>query len=166
MRTGIALGANLGDRFLSLTIAREMIFNLPGVLPPRLSSSIYETEPVECEPHAEKFFNAVIEVGYEGDAQTLLRELQEIERTLGRPIEHASNRSRTIDLDLLYHGPHARDEAELQLPHPRMRLRSFVLLPLSEIRPNLILPGEERTIRELSEKLSRSGSVVRAARQW
>ncbi|HEY5036759.1 MAG TPA: 2-amino-4-hydroxy-6-hydroxymethyldihydropteridine diphosphokinase [Chthoniobacterales bacterium] len=166
MRTGIALGANLGDRFLSLTTAREMVFNLPDVLPPRLSSSIYETEPVECEPHAEKFLNAVIEVGYEGDARTLLRELQQIEKTLGRPLEHSSHRSRTIDLDLLYHGPHAQDDAGLQLPHPRMRLRSFVLLPLSEIRPNLVLPGERQTIRELSEELSPSGSVVRAARQW
>lgn len=166
MRTGIALGANLGDRLLSLTMAREMIFNLPGILPPRLSSSIYETEPVECEPDAGEFFNAVIEVAFDGDPRALLHELQQIESMLGRPAAHASNRSRPIDLDLLYCGTQRLDETNLQLPHPRMLRRGFVLVPLCEIRPDLVLPGETQAIRELSEKLAPSAAVVRAARQW
>ncbi len=166
MRAGIALGANLGDRLVCLTTARERIFALPHVSAPRLSSSLYETEPIDCEPGAQKFLNAVIEVGYDGDPLALLHELQELERSLGRASEHLPNRSRTIDLDLLYHGVRVRDEAELQLPHPRMGLRGFVLLPLAEIRPNLLLPGETKTVGELSEEISSAASVVRSARQW
>ncbi len=166
MRAGIALGANLGERLLSLTTAREQIFALSEVTPPFLSSVLYETEPVECEPGAEKFLNAVVEIGYGGSSRRLLEALREIEDALGRPPGHARNRSRTIDLDLLYHGPRPLDEPGLQLPHPRLHLRGFVLQPLAELRPNLVLSGQAKTIRELAEELSPSPSVVRSARQW
>ena len=166
MRAGIALGANLGDRVLSLTKARAQVFALPGVSAPCLSSALYETEPVDCEPGAEKFLNAVVEIGYDGSSRQLLGELGKIEEALGRPPEHERNRSRPIDLDLLYHGERAIEETGLQLPHPRLHLRGFVLHPLAEIRPDLILPGQAKTIRELSEELPPSGSVVRSARQW
>jgi 2-amino-4-hydroxy-6-hydroxymethyldihydropteridine diphosphokinase len=166
MRAGIALGANLGDRVRSLTTARERIFALPDVLPPHLSSALYETEPVECEPGAKKFLNAVIEVGYAGQPRQLLEVLRKIEAKLGRPSQHARNYSRPIDLDLLYHGARVIDETELQLPHPRMHLRAFVLHPLAEIRPNLVLPGQTMTVGELSAGLAPGPSVVRSARQW
>jgi 2-amino-4-hydroxy-6-hydroxymethyldihydropteridine diphosphokinase len=166
MRAGIALGANLGDRLRSLTMARDRIFALPRVAPPLLSSALYETDPVECEAGAEKFLNAVVEVGYAGAPQDLLEALKEIEIALGRPLEHARNHSRTIDLDLLYHGARQLDEPQLQLPHPRMGLRGFVLHPLAEIRPNLIVPGQTRTIGELSAELARAPSVVRSPLQW
>ena len=64
MRAGIALGANLGDRLLCLTTARDRIFTLPDVAPPLLSSALYETEPVDAKPGAAKFLNAVVEIGY------------------------------------------------------------------------------------------------------
>ena len=166
MRAGIALGANLGDRFSCLTTARERIFALAGVVPPFLSSALYETEPVDCEPGAAKFLNAVIEIGYDGSSRQLLEELRKIEAALGRPPEHERNRSRTIDLDLLYHGPRTIDEPGLQLPHPRLHLRGFVLHSLAEFRPDLVLPGQAKTIRQWTEQLPPSGSVVRSARQW
>jgi 2-amino-4-hydroxy-6-hydroxymethyldihydropteridine diphosphokinase len=166
MRAGIALGSNLGDRLHCLTTARTRIFALPDVTRPFLSSALYETEPVECEPGAKKFLNAVVEIGYSGSSRQLLEELQKIEDALGRPPEHERNRSRTIDLDLLYHGAHTLDEPGLQLPHPRLHLRGFVLHPLAEIRPNLVLTGQSKTVRELAGELSPSPSVVRSARQW
>jgi 2-amino-4-hydroxy-6-hydroxymethyldihydropteridine diphosphokinase len=166
MRAGIALGANIGERRGSLTTARDRIFDLPGARPPFLFSSLYETEPVGCEPEAEKFLNAVVEIGYPGAAHDLLIALQEIEQALGRPRDHARNRSRTIDLDLLYHGAHRMEENDLQLPHPRLVLRAFVLQPLAEIRPNLVLPGENRTISQLTAELGPTPSVVRAGLQW
>ena len=166
MRAGIALGANLGDRLASLTTARNRIFALPEVVPPLLSSALYETEPVECEAGADKFLNAVIEIGYAGPSRQLLEELKKIESGLGRPAQHERNRSRTIDLDLLYHGARILDEPQLQLPHPRLHLRGFVLHPLAEIHPNLVLPEQRRTIREMAEKLSPTPSVVRSALQW
>ncbi len=166
MRAGIALGANLGDCVRSLTTARTQVFALADAVEPFLSSALYETEPVDCESGAEKFLNAVIEIGYDGPSRALLEELRKIERALGRPAEHERNRSRTIDLDLLYHGARTIDESDLQLPHPRLHLRGFVLQPLAEIRPNLVLPGQSKTIHELSEDLAPSPSVVRSARQW
>jgi 2-amino-4-hydroxy-6-hydroxymethyldihydropteridine diphosphokinase len=166
MRAGIALGANLGDRLRNLTTARDRIFALPEAAAPFLSSAVYETEPVECEPEAEKFLNAVVEIAYTGPSLKLLETLQRIEAALGRPPGHARHHSRTIDLDLLYHGARQFDEPQLQLPHPRMGLRGFVLHPLAEIRPNLILPRETRTIGELSAELARAPSVVRSALQW
>jgi 2-amino-4-hydroxy-6-hydroxymethyldihydropteridine diphosphokinase len=166
MRAGIALGANLGDRLLCLTTARIQIFALPAASQPFLSSGLYETEPVDCEGGAEKFLNAVVEIGYADTSRQLLKELKKIETALGRPPEHPRNRSRTIDLDLLYHGTRKLDEPDLQLPHPRLQLRGFVLHPLAEIRPNLVLPGQSKTVRELIKELSHAPSVVRAPWQW
>lgn len=166
MRAGIALGSNLGDRLVCLTTARARIFTLPEASPPFLSSALYETDPVECEADAEKFLNAVVEIGYAGTSRQLLEDLKKIESILGRPPEHARNRSRTIDLDLLYHGARTLDEPGLHLPHPRLAMRGFVLRPLKEIRPNLVLPGQTKTVHELTAELSHSPSVVRAAWQW
>ena len=166
MRAGIALGANLGDRLACLTTARAEIFALPGVRPPLLSSSLYETEPVDCEPGAAKFINAVIEIGYRDAARDLLQQLQRIEERHGRPAGHARNRSRTIDLDLLYYGEQRAREAQLTLPHPRLRERAFVVQPLAEIRPDLILPGEDKTARELAAALGTTPSVVRLSMRW
>jgi 2-amino-4-hydroxy-6-hydroxymethyldihydropteridine diphosphokinase len=166
MRAGIALGANLGDRHARLARARAEVFGLSGVDAPLLFSSLYETEPVGCEAGAAKFFNAVIEVDFQGGALDLLRELQRIEQELGRPATHERNRSRTIDLDLLYHGDQTVDAPGLTLPHPRLDSRAFVLQPLAEIRPDLILPNESETIRQLAEKLPATPAVVRLPMQW
>ena len=166
MRAGIALGANLGDRLRCLTTARDRVFCLPKTEPPLLSSALYETEPIECEAGAPKFLNAVIEIGYSGSSKELIDELKKIEADLGRPPEHERNRSRPIDLDLLYHGARTMEEPQLQLPHPRLHLRGFVLHPLAEIRPNLVLPDQRKTIREMAEELLAAPLMVRAAQQW
>jgi 2-amino-4-hydroxy-6-hydroxymethyldihydropteridine diphosphokinase len=166
MRTGVALGSNLGDRLGNLHAARKAIADLARVQPPILSSSIYETDPVGCEPGAGKFLNAVLEFDYEGDPLKLLKSLREIEKTLGRAPDHPRNVSRRIDIDLLYFGDISTDSDELQLPHPRMHLRKFVLQPVADIRPNLILPGQSKTVRELLAKLSESTKVMRLTNNW
>src|ERR1700738_1501309 len=104
MRAGVALGSNLGERVANLRNARKDIAALRGALPPMRSSAIYETDPVGCEKGAGKFLNAVIEFGYSGEPDALLRSLADIEKVLGRPPAHARNISRTVDLDLLYFG--------------------------------------------------------------
>jgi 2-amino-4-hydroxy-6-hydroxymethyldihydropteridine diphosphokinase len=133
---------------------------------PILSSSIYETEPVDCEPGAEKFFNAVLEIAYEGDPRNLLMELKKIERSLGRPADHPRNVSRQIDIDLLYAGDSKIENENLHVPHPRMHLRRFVLEPLAEIRPELLLPNQTQTVAQLVENLRDSAAVVRLKDQW
>jgi 2-amino-4-hydroxy-6-hydroxymethyldihydropteridine diphosphokinase len=161
MRTAVALGSNLGDRLGHLRAARKAIVDLAGVQSPVLSSAIYETEAVDCEPNAGKFLNAVLEFDYEGDPTDLWKKLMEIESALGRPRHHARNVSRKIDIDLLYAGEIQMDTQELQLPHPRMHSRQFVLQPLLDIRPDLILPNQTKTVRELLAQIDESGKVVR-----
>ena len=166
MRVGVALGSNLGDRMANLRAARNAMVDLAGIQPPILFSSIYETEPVDCEPGANKFFNAVLEFDYEGDPQSLLRDLKAIESSLGRPGDHARNISRSIDIDLLYADDMKIDDERLHLPHPRMHLRRFVLAPLAEIRPDLILTNQTKTVAQLLAILNDPAGVVRREDQW
>jgi len=166
MRTAVALGSNLGDRLGNLRAARKAIVDLAGVQPPVLSSAIYETDAVDCEPNAGKFLNAVLEFDYEGDPTDLWKKLMEIESALGRPRHHARNVSRKIDIDLLYAGEIQIDTRELQLPHPRLHLRKFALQPLVDIRPDLILPNQTKTVSELLAELDESGKVVRLTNEW
>src|SRR5256714_9062167 len=165
MRAGVALGSNLGERLANLRNARKEIAALGDTLPPLRCSAIYQTEPVSCEKGAAKFFNAVMEFGYSGRPEELRRELAAIERNLGRPIAHERNISRTIDLDLLYFGELVVETAELRLPHPRIVEREFVLRPLAEIRPNLVLPEQNESVSVLLLRLPMSG-VVRLDLEW
>jgi 2-amino-4-hydroxy-6-hydroxymethyldihydropteridine diphosphokinase len=166
MRTAIALGSNLGDRFANLQVARQAILNLSNVKPPVLCSAIYETDPIGCEPDAGKFLNAVLEFDYEGDPLDLLKNLKEIQSMLGRPPNHPRNISRTIDIDVLYCGDTIMESDELQLPHPRMHLRRFVLQPLADIRPDFVLPSQTKTVRELLAQIADSGKVIHSIDKW
>jgi 2-amino-4-hydroxy-6-hydroxymethyldihydropteridine diphosphokinase len=166
MRVGVALGSNLGDRRANLRSARNDIATFEGVLLPILASAIYETEPVGCEPGAAKFLNAAMEFEYSGEARDLLRDLAAIEKRLGRPSTHARNASRTIDLDLLYFGDLEIETPELQLPHPRVTEREFVLRPLADITPDLFLPKQTESVRALLLRLPDTGTVVRVAGEW
>jgi 2-amino-4-hydroxy-6-hydroxymethyldihydropteridine diphosphokinase len=166
MRTAVALGSNIGDLLENLRAARRQILDLTDIQTPVLSSPIYETDPVDCEPGAPKFLNAVIEFGYNGDPRQVLKKLKDIEEALGRPPGHARNVSRKIDIDLLYIGETKINERELELPHPRMHLRKFVLQPLANIRPELILPRQVKTVRELLAQLDDTCNVVRVRNHW
>jgi len=165
MRAGVALGSNLGERLANLRNARKEIVAMSGTLPPLRCSAIYETEPVDCEKGAAKFFNAVIEFGYAGQPVELRRELAAIERVLGRPATHERNVSRPIDLDLLYFDELVVETPELRLPHPRIVDREFVLRPLADIRPDLVLPKQTEAVRFLLLRLPMTG-VVRLDLEW
>ncbi len=166
MRTAVALGSNLGDRLDNLCAARKAILDVPNVKPPIFSSAIYETDPIGCEAGAGKFLNAVVEFEYQGDPAALLEHLIGIEEALGRKRDHPKNISRIIDIDLLYCGDQQIDHERLQLPHPRTHLRKFVLQPLADIRPDLILPGQEQTVSKLVTDLKQSGDLVHFADRW
>jgi 2-amino-4-hydroxy-6-hydroxymethyldihydropteridine diphosphokinase len=161
MRTAVALGSNLGDRLANLRAAHQAIVNLPNVKAPVLASGIYETDPVSCEPGAGKFLNAVIEFDYGGEPLDLLNELHQIESGLGRPSNHPRNLSRKIDIDILYIDDTNIDTAALRLPHPRMNEREFVLRPLADIRPDLILPGQTGNVRDLLAQISGAEKAMR-----
>ena len=165
MRVGIALGSNLGDRIANLRAARQAIVDLVGNKG-LLVSPVYETEPIDCEPGAEKFLNAVVEIEYDGDPSGLLEHMIQIEESLGRTRDHARNISREIDIDLLYADELNVENERLQLPHPRMHLRRFVLEPLADIRPELVLPGQSKPGRELLAELKDSATMTRFAESW
>lgn len=166
MKAGLALGSNIGNRLGNLRAARKAIADLANVNEPIVCSAIYETEPVDCEPGAAPFLNAVMEIDFTGNAIDLLPNLKQIEISMGRPTDHGRNTSRKIDIDLLYFGDAKIDEAQLHLPHPRMHERRFVLQPLADIRPDLVLPAQTKTVRELLALLDDSAKVVRLTEDW
>lgn len=137
-RCFVALGANLGDPAATVEAAIAALGELPEV---RLGavSSLYRTAPVGLR-HQPDFINAVVELFTVLPAPTLLERLFTIEARFGRE-RSAPNAPRTLDLDLLLHGDATSDDVFCTLPHPRMHERAFVLAPLAEIAPDLVLPG-------------------------
>ena len=160
MRTGIALGSNIEPRLAYLQAARRRIDLLHAGPQAVLCSKVYETSPVGCPPGSPPFLNAVLEVVIHEDPQKLLQRLQTIERTVGRPPSATRNSPRVIDLDLLYCENVIVSTPRLTLPHPRIAERLFVLCPLADIRPKLILPTFSRTVEELAHELNTAESVT------
>ena len=160
MRAGIALGSNLGDRLANLRAACGHLLASSVVSEPVRYSRVYETEPVGTASDAGAFLNAVVEVEFEGHPLTLLDELQAIESRMGRPSKRPRNASRTIDLDILYAGNLALSNDEIVIPHPRLHVRRFVLQPLCDLRPELVLPGLQRSVAELFASLDDPAKVM------
>jgi 2-amino-4-hydroxy-6-hydroxymethyldihydropteridine diphosphokinase len=133
----LSLGSNLGDREGYLRSAAASLHALPRTSAVRLSS-VYETAPVGLTDQP-AFLNMVVELRTRLTARELLRACQKIESELGRTRDLRWG-PRTIDLDILLYGDLTCAEDDLQVPHPRMLEREFVLVPLAEIAPNLILP--------------------------
>ena len=122
---------------------------------PLLKSSLWQTTPVDCPPGSPLFVNAVVSLWpHPGETpETLLAKLQALEADFGRQPKQTLNEPRPLDLDLIAFGSETRATPELTLPHPRAHARRFVLEPLAEIAPDLVLAGQTRTVRELLECL-------------
>jgi 2-amino-4-hydroxy-6-hydroxymethyldihydropteridine diphosphokinase len=149
----VALGANLGDsRGIILGAMRRLE---PLSEKPLRRSSLWETTPVDCPPGSPVFVNAVVGLvpGRGETPETLLAKLQALEKEFGRRPKEVLNEPRPLDLDLIAFGYETRATAELTLPHPRVDERRFVLQPLSEFAPDLILPGQRMSVTELLHRL-------------
>jgi 2-amino-4-hydroxy-6-hydroxymethyldihydropteridine diphosphokinase len=141
----ISLGSNVGDREQQIAAAVQAL-GTRGIRIVR-QSSIYSTEPVDVATQG-WFLNCVLEVETDLMPRQLLRVLQEIENELGR--KHTVLRGpRVIDLDILLYGSSVIRTPELEVPHPRMTQRRFVLVPLAEIAPTLRHPIENKSVEEL-----------------
>jgi 2-amino-4-hydroxy-6-hydroxymethyldihydropteridine diphosphokinase len=163
---GIALGSNLGDRLRHLQSARDLLSELaqPGSL---LQAAIYQTAPVGCPPSSPDFYNTVLQIDYSGSAHGLLAATQAIEQQLGRTASLERNAPRVIDVDLLYFGEDFILSETLHLPHPRLTSRRFVLQPLADIRPELVLPGDQVSIAEHLRQLdSHEAPLVTVQAAW
>jgi len=144
-RAGIALGSNVGDRLAHLRAAAACLRELASPGEPVWCAPVYQTTPRHCPPGSPDFYNSVIEIGFAGDPHALLEHTRAIEARLGRARAAERNAPRVIDLDLLYLGDLCCATDGLVLPHPRLASRRFVLQPLADIRPQLVLPGQTLT---------------------
>jgi 2-amino-4-hydroxy-6-hydroxymethyldihydropteridine diphosphokinase len=151
----LSLGSNVGDREKNLRTAIAALPELGVQL--KKVSSIYETEPVDLleQPW---FLNCVVEGETTVPPATLLRELRELEQQMGSK-KLVPRGPRLIDLDILVYGERTIDSPELQVPHPRMHLRRFVLTPLAEIAPDLKHPTWRGTAAQLLNGLSDNSMV-------
>ena len=143
--TYLSLGSNLGDREANLREAIERL-EAPDVHVVR-TSPVYETEPVDYTDQP-WFLNLVVEAETGLLPRRLLSRINKIERTLGR-VRTMAKGPRTIDIDILLYGQAVVRTAALEIPHPRMAERRFVLAPLADLAPGLRHPLTHQTVREM-----------------
>jgi 2-amino-4-hydroxy-6-hydroxymethyldihydropteridine diphosphokinase len=155
----VALGSNLGDSRQNVLRGMRRLQELSDR--PLLRSSLWQTEPVDCPPGSPVFVNAVAGLvpREEETPETLLAKLRGLEKEFGRQPKKVLNEPRPLDLDLIAFGEERRATQELTLPHPRAHLRRFVLQPLSEIAPDLVLPGQTRTVAQALAGLAADPTV-------
>lgn len=134
VRAYVALGANLGDARATVLAAMQSMADLPFTQV-TCRSALYRSAPVQAQ--GPDFINAVVAVDTALNAPELLSKLQQIEDRAGR-VRPYPNAPRTLDLDLLLYGSAHVSSGNLTVPHPRMRERAFVLLPLAEIAPDQV----------------------------
>jgi 2-amino-4-hydroxy-6-hydroxymethyldihydropteridine diphosphokinase len=154
----IGIGSNLGDRAGNLLLAVRGLMEA-SFLVIKLSA-VYETEPVEIESTAH-FLNMAAEIQVPAIPPTqVMARLLRIEYLLGR--RHKSmKKPRTVDLDLLFYGKEHLESDFLTIPHPRLHLRRFVLVPLAEIAPNFVHPVLRKEVRELLAECEDESTVAR-----
>ncbi len=159
----VALGSNLGDSRRIILDAMVRLQNFSGR--PILKSSLWQTTPVNCPPNSPLFVNAVVGFAPQKNEtpESLLLNLRALEKESDRPPKKVLNEPRSLDLDLIAFGTEIRNSPGLILPHPRAHLRRFVLQPLSEIAPDLKLPGQSKTISQLLAGLPDAETVTRLA---
>lgn len=142
----LGLGSNIGDRRGHLVCA---VAAIRAFAPIRGISRVYETEPVGFDAQ-DPFLNVVLCIEAACSPESLLRRVKAIEADVGRSPTFR-NGPREIDIDVLLCGELQLSGEALHLPHPRMTVRAFVLRPLADLAPDLVVPGTGRTVREILE---------------
>jgi 2-amino-4-hydroxy-6-hydroxymethyldihydropteridine diphosphokinase len=146
MRVFVGVGSNLGDRWARLAHAGRELRKAPGVTVVR-ASRVWDTAPIG--PPQPRYLNAVLELETTLAPLPLLDVLQRIETTGGRVRGPVRWTARTLDLDLLLYGDEVVRNPRLVVPHPDLVARRFVLSPLAELCPDLVVPGTGRTVAQL-----------------
>lgn len=167
MEFGLSLGSNLDDRLDNLRQARGRIAAIPGVTV-LCASPVYETSPVDVPVEFEglPFLNAVLVIETGLAPPELLHELNWIESIMGRSRGDARNSPRIIDIDIIYAGDIACNSGGMSLPHPHWAQRKFVVRPLADLRPDLVLPGQAEPVSRLLSALPDDQKVVPYAAGW
>lgn len=147
----IGLGSNLGDRVRQIAQALALLDSLDGISVVRVASLI-ETQPVGGAAGQNDYLNGVAQLDCRFSAMELLAILLDVEKQLGRTRTEPWG-ARTIDLDLLLFDDQIIDEPQLQVPHPRMHERDFVLKPLAELAPEVVHPILGKSIRQILHEM-------------
>ncbi|MCC6260183.1 MAG: 2-amino-4-hydroxy-6-hydroxymethyldihydropteridine diphosphokinase [Anaerolineales bacterium] len=148
----LALGSNMGMR---LTNLKNLINNLTPQMNVRAKSFVYETQPWGYQDQP-PFLNQVICVDTYLQAEPLLQHLKRLEVALGRAVTF-ENGPRVIDVDILFYDDLVLDEAGIQIPHPRLHERAFVLAPLADLAPALVHPVLNQSVSQMLAALDQSG---------
>ena len=167
MEVGLGLGSNQGDRAANLSAARQRIQAIPGVTLVA-QSHLYETEPVGVKPEYRhlKFINAVLVLSSDLPIHDLQQALMAIETEGGRARTADKFAPRPLDIDLLFAGTLVMETPGLKLPHPQCFKRRFVLEPLAEVLPDLVLPGTGVTVKHLLKQYAGSEQVLMLPDAW
>lgn len=155
----VALGSNLGERERTLRVALDALRADAGV-GELVVSAFYETAPIGPGEQG-PYLNAVARLTTSLPARALLERLLAIEAACGRQRGPERNAPRVLDLDLLLYGQRCIDEPGLQVPHPRMCERGFVLEPLRELAPDLVPPGQNESVERLAQRVRDPAAVRR-----
>jgi 2-amino-4-hydroxy-6-hydroxymethyldihydropteridine diphosphokinase len=167
MEVGLSLGSNISSRLDNLKEARRRILATSGM---KLvaQSSVYETEPVGVKPEYQdlEFLNAVLIVDSPCSALECYHQMRKIEDNMGRYRGLDRYSPRSIDIDIIYIDHLLIESGGLAIPHPRWVERRFVVQPLADIRPDLILPGIDKTVAQILAALPDKEDVTLLTRTW
>lgn len=156
----IELGGNLGDRLNLILEAKKLIRLLDCKIIQQ--SSVFETPPWGFSAD-QNFYNQIIEIDTAIKPLDLIANLQKIEEKLGRIRNSSKYESRTIDLDILFFNAEVLTEINLIIPHPRLHLRKFVLIPMCEIAPDFVHPLLNVTMHELLVKCPDTANCIKVS---
>jgi len=168
MEIALSLGSNLGDRVDNMRRAHAAILETADARE-LAASPLYDTEPVGVKPEFQhmRFANSVLIIESQHSAKEWLGWIHDIEYGMGRSRDnHDRNAPREVDIDILYAGDELIDSGGLTVPHPRWAERHFVVQPLADVRPDHVLPGMEKTVRDVLASLGPAEGLSRMNEAW
>ncbi len=167
MEIGFSLGSNLYNRKRLLMQAKNLLLSAPRTRYVD-QSPIYETTPVDVKPEYQSmaYLNSVVIVESELPMESWLSYIGKIEKNLGRERTEDRNAPRTIDIDIIYAGEQIIDGGGLEVPHPRWAERRFVVQPLNDVRPDMILPEMNKPVSVILSSLPNDEGLSMYDERW
>ncbi len=167
MEIGFSLGSNLYNRKRLLMQAKNLLLSAPRTLFAD-QSPIYETTPVDVKPEYQDmaYLNSVVIVESELPLESWLSYIGKIENMLGRERSEDRNAPRPIDIDIIYAGEQIIDSGGLEVPHPRWAERRFVVQPLNDVRPEMVLPETNKPVSDILRSLPPDDGLSIFEERW